>query len=111
LIFVAYFRTVNTRLNKPYKNFTLPIQGITVNRCDDFGPLTKLVPTLQQEHDPDTIIITVDDDQVYEPTLVRHLAWYAEHFPNTAFSPCGWSVMPVFGSLGSKTSGIYINFY
>jgi hypothetical protein len=52
--------------------------GITVNRCQDVGPLTKLLPAVlaEEKGDPDTIIITVDDDQVYPPDTVKYLAWY-----------------------------------
>lgn len=30
----------------------------------DYGPLTKLFPALEAENDPDTIIVTFDDDKV-----------------------------------------------
>jgi hypothetical protein len=54
-------------------------QGVTVIRsARDYGPVTKLVPALHRELDPDTLIITVDDDKVYHKDLVRHLAWHAE---------------------------------
>jgi hypothetical protein len=59
----------------------------------DYGPLTKLVPTLHKETDPDTIIITVDNDKVYNKKMVSHLAWYAEHNDHVAWGMCGWSFM------------------
>ncbi|KAF6255991.1 hypothetical protein COO60DRAFT_1702558 [Scenedesmus sp. NREL 46B-D3] len=39
----------------------------------DYGPATKLLPTLLEEKDPDTVIITVDDDCMYRPEAVLHL--------------------------------------
>ncbi|KAF6251797.1 methyltransferase domain-containing protein [Scenedesmus sp. NREL 46B-D3] len=39
----------------------------------DYGPATKLLPTLEVETDPETIIITVDDDTFYSPTTVIEL--------------------------------------
>uniref|UniRef100_A0A383VJC2 Methyltransferase domain-containing protein n=1 Tax=Tetradesmus obliquus TaxID=3088 RepID=A0A383VJC2_TETOB len=39
----------------------------------DFGPASKLLPTLEVETDPETIIITVDDDTFYSPTTVIEL--------------------------------------
>jgi len=47
---------------------------LQVNRPEhDFGPATKLLGTLLLEDDPKTIIITVDDDVTYPPTLIGHL--------------------------------------
>jgi len=72
-------------------------KGITINRCQDFGPLTKLLPAViaeqEEESDPNTIIITVDDDQVYLPDTIKYLVWYMENYPNTAFGVCGWGFM------------------
>ena len=39
----------------------------------DWGPATKLIPTLSVETDPRTIIVTVDDDLDYPSTLIEHL--------------------------------------
>lgn len=38
----------------------------------DYGPATKLLPTLKR-HSPDTMIVVVDDDRIYEPHLVERL--------------------------------------
>lgn len=62
--------------------------GVKVHRCQDVGPLTKLLPAVEAEQELErkqnkkegessTIIITVDDDQVYPPDTVKYLAWYA----------------------------------
>lgn len=70
---------------------------VTVNRCVDHGPLTKLLPTLGLETDPDTIIITVDDDKVYHADMVRTLAWHMlrSSGDRVAFGMCGWSFLSV----------------
>lgn len=73
---------------------------VTVNRCIDYGPATKLIPALHLESDPDTLIITVDDDFEYPENLVQALAWEAYHRPNDALGVCGWGTMPVPGSIG-----------
>ncbi|KAF8056746.1 hypothetical protein HT031_006244 [Scenedesmus sp. PABB004] len=39
----------------------------------DWGPATKLLPTLREETDADTVIITVDDDTYYHPDTVLDL--------------------------------------
>src|SRR5687768_8477868 len=60
-------------LNVPYysrktgKPYQLPewlddFPEVTVVRCEDYGPATKLIPALELEKDPETIIIVVDDD-------------------------------------------------
>ncbi len=42
-------------------------------RCQDYGPITKLIGALVQENDPDTVIITFDDDYIYPEGLVEKL--------------------------------------
>jgi hypothetical protein len=69
----------------------------------DFGPLTKLLPTLVAEHDPNTIIITVDDDKVYPPDALRHLVWYSEQEPSAAWGIGGWAFMFVPEPQGVST--------
>jgi len=54
---------------------------VTVNRCDDVGPATKLIPTLEREKDPETLIIVVDDDIWYPPYLVLKYLKYSSKFP------------------------------
>ncbi len=70
----------------------------------DYGPLTKLYPALEHETDPNTIIVSVDDDKViplftaadckvYSPHMLRHLVWHAESYPEAAWGICGWAFM------------------
>ena len=42
----------------------------------DYGPITKLLPTLSIETNPTTLIIILDDDHIYDPQLVRHEPFY-----------------------------------
>eukprot|EP01089_Gocevia_fonbrunei_P004677 TRINITY_DN14715_c0_g1_i1.p1 TRINITY_DN14715_c0_g1~~TRINITY_DN14715_c0_g1_i1.p1 ORF type:complete len:364 (-),score=38.18 TRINITY_DN14715_c0_g1_i1:201-1292(-) len=99
----------NPRTGQIYDlDFAAP-DGITILRpYKDYGPLTKLFPAILQEQDPETIIITVDDDQLYSADMVNYLTWYAEHFPDTAFGLCGWSFLWVARPLG--VTPIYIPF-
>ncbi|RKO98228.1 hypothetical protein CXG81DRAFT_16199, partial [Caulochytrium protostelioides] len=46
---------------------------VSVRRPVDLGPTTKLIGALYAERDPNTIVITVDDDVVYRPDMVRGL--------------------------------------
>lgn len=61
--------------------------AVTINRTEDFGPITKLLPTLDAETDPNTIIITVDDDVWYPRHVVRDLVAYAMQHPEVAVTP------------------------
>ena len=44
--------------------------GVTINRCEDEGPITKLLPTLRRELPQGALLMTADDDIAYP---VRHL--------------------------------------
>ena len=49
----------------------LEAAGLEVNFCEDVGPHTKLLPTLQKYSDD--IVVTVDDDILYETTMLQDL--------------------------------------
>lgn len=46
-------------------------RGLEIRFCTDVGPATKLIPSLKEF--PDDIIITVDDDQIYDYDLLDRL--------------------------------------
>lgn len=57
----------------------------------DLGPATKLLPTLSLV-DENTMIIVLDDDQVYPKNLVQSYLKAEENIPNSAYTLCGWRV-------------------
>lgn len=57
--------------NLPILLQKLQIAGLEIFFCEDIGPHTKLLPTLANS--PDDIIITVDDDILYEDNLIADL--------------------------------------
>jgi len=76
------------RLNKIYPELPNKIKNLcTIIRCDDYGPITKLYGALISETDPETIIISVDDDCIYPPNLVSKLLYHHQTYPNSAI--CG----------------------
>lgn len=93
-----------TYLNLPYHSkkedvdYTLPPQqlldkyNVQIIRCEDLGPITKLVPVLEREEDPDTIIITMDDDMEYTNDRIEQLLNTSAKLPNCAISGDGWIV-------------------
>jgi len=74
---------VTDQLEKHYKL-------IKILRVIDYGPATKLIPAIDEESDPNTLLITADDDFIYHEETVRHIAWYSYHHPDVAWSTCGW---------------------
>lgn len=67
----------------------LPGVGRVAIVDQDYGPLTKLMGPLLQESAPTTLIITVDDDQRYDPRLVETLVAGSRAHPNSAICLCG----------------------
>jgi hypothetical protein len=58
---------------------------------EDYGPVTKLYPTLLQENDPETLIICIDDDKEYDSWTIEHLLNASEYFPNSCICVSGWN--------------------
>jgi len=62
---------------------------LKIFRCNDYGSITKIVPTLKRIENPNTVIITVDDDLLYEDGFIEyHLKKRAE-YPNSALGFAG----------------------
>lgn len=79
----------STRLNKVYPPIPKEIKTLaTIVRVKtDYGPLCKLFGALHYEHDPNTIIISVDDDCTYPSNLVSSLIHHHQYDPDVAI--CG----------------------
>lgn len=65
-----------------------------IKRCTDYGPPTKIIPTLKNINSPDTIIIVVDDDHIYHPEMINEHIKYMHRFP---FSAIAWDGLNVIG--------------
>ena len=67
------FKRNNTEYIIPawLKDYPNIYSNIIINRTEDYGPATKLLGALITEHDPNAIIITIDDDKIYPRHLVR----------------------------------------
>lgn len=71
--------------------------GIEVRECDiDWGSATKLIPTLLCELEDETIIITMDDDILYEAHAVEELVAASEKWPNDSLGFMGGVKGPCF---------------
>lgn len=76
------------------KDFMSEFEGyptkVILNRCSqDYGPITKLAPTLELEKDSDTYILTFDDDIIPHRQLVKTLCQKIQKYPNTCLGFSG----------------------
>jgi hypothetical protein len=98
-------RVDGIRLNLPQRSrrencpYTIPphldgVPPIQLASCDkDWGPITKLLPTVQDFEDrPDAKIIIVDDDTIYPRTMVEALTTCSETLPDSAICMRGWKL-------------------
>ncbi len=82
--------TVSRRLGIPYPSPTDEMLKLcTIVPCTDFGPITKIAGGLLAEHDPETIVITFDDDMMYPPNMVEALVHKALLYPDAAIGSSG----------------------
>lgn len=77
-VFLRTNETFPPLSNYPY----LQDPRITINRCNDLGPITKLYPTLELEDDPTTIIIILDDDTTYPSYMTKVMFEKSQLDPN-----------------------------
>jgi hypothetical protein len=61
----------------------------------DSGPSMKLLPALKKEQEPDTLIVTVDDDHFYQNQFLEVLIKYTEKHPDSALGFNGWNIDPL----------------
>ncbi len=67
--------------------------SVKMVRCEDWGPATKLLPTVGS-FEADQLILVVDDDRIYAPNTIEVLEAAARSEPGTAFGLGGW-IAPV----------------
>ena len=84
------------RTGEPYviPDFLKNLQNVKIINCQDCGPITKLLPTLNLEQNPNTKIIYIDDDRIYSYTTIEIIVKYSEKFPNSAICNWGWKLPP-----------------
>ncbi len=69
------------------------LRAITIARCDDYGPATKIIPSLL-DSSPDQRLLIVDDDRIYHRRLIEQLAGHSDSQPDIAVASSGWVVPP-----------------
>lgn len=82
----------NTRVEIP--EWLISLQSsesdkLKVFMVQDYGPITKLLPTLQRLSDPDTVIIVVDDDLHYMEDMILYHVLARKKYPVAAVGFAG----------------------
>ena len=97
---------VNKTTQTPYiipdwlNEISLKDSRLKIFRVEDLGPITKIVSTLLRVEDPDAIIITVDDDLVYNTEMVKEQVANQSKFPGCAIGYDGLGIVtPVFNDV------------
>ena len=62
---------------------------LKVFRTEDYGPITKIAPTIWRIDDPEQLIISVDDDIVYQDGFIEYHLQMREKYPNAALGFAG----------------------
>src|SRR6185295_10461009 len=86
------------RTGEPYDipDWIAAVPNLRINRCRDYGPATKLLGALECEADPDTLIITVDDDVLYPTGMVAAYRHYAAAGETCVYCTCGFTIADPF---------------
>lgn len=79
---------------------------IHILRMDDFGPVCKLLGPLEYARDPNTMIITFDDDTIYSDDTVKNLMIGHMIYPNAAFASSSLQFRMIDGNPEFKTQYI-----
>ena len=86
---------VSQREKVPYTvpGFLRNSDAVTVLACErDWGPATKLIPALLAEQRPDTLILALDDDNVYPRNMVSNFLAWQRRYPDHSLCYRGWTV-------------------
>jgi len=75
------------RLNKEYVLGDIDLSpDVEIVRCEDYGPATKLLGCISKIGDPNTAIITIDDDQDYHEDTLKLLVAYSIKYPDNVLA-------------------------
>jgi hypothetical protein len=89
---------VNAKTNEEYiiPDWLSDIKSekLHIFRTEDYGSLTKLLPTIYRVTDPESIIITLDDDLEYMDGFIEYHVKMREKYPNAALGFAGMSSIP-----------------
>jgi hypothetical protein len=69
----------------------LSLSSVHIRRCADWGPATKIIPTITDPKTPgEQPILVVDDDRIYPKDFVQNMQAAARNYPEVALTYSGW---------------------
>lgn len=82
---------IASRLNKEYPPLPEDLASLcTVVKSEyDYGPLTKIYGALMMESDPNTIIISCDDDVFFDPNHIEIMLRHHNRYPHSVITGTG----------------------
>lgn len=66
---------------------------VSINRCVDMGPITKLLPTLSIVQNDEDSIVTIDDDIIYPTSFLSELIHAAGDSTTTTYAYSGFNLI------------------
>ena len=96
------FKNIEFDFDKLTKKFT----NIIINRCDDYGPGTKLLGSLDQILEYDFVVL-VDDDHIYKKHMLKIFFDLANKSANKSYSFCVYNILDC--KVGQGADGFAIN--
>ena len=89
-------RDENYKLSSDMETFLAMADGrLTILRCRDYGPSTKLLPLLllsEAELSVNATIITFDDDRLYEESAIQALVDESRENPDASVAIAAWPI-------------------
>jgi hypothetical protein len=79
------FKRNNTRFTT-LPTFLTDNPYVQINWCEDMGPATKLLGALPAVHNPDAMMIVIDDDIAFYPDFIAKFMRYARTFSEAALT-------------------------
>jgi len=80
------FKRDNSTFQTPLPEFIVNNPLIHINWCDDIGPATKILPIRDIEKDPETLILSIDDDTYYPPNLLETFIAFSKVYPDACIT-------------------------
>ena len=89
------YKNDNIDINIPdwLRTYQNTYNNLVINRTEDYGPITKILPTLEKIDNSDTIIITVDDDLFYMDGFIESHLNARMKYPDYAIGYAGISAV------------------
>jgi hypothetical protein len=80
------FKRNGSTFDMPLPKFITDNDLIYVNFCDDIGPATKILPTINLINDPETLILSIDDDIHYPEHLIETFIAFSKNYPDSCIT-------------------------